>query len=372
MRIAMLCHNYVPHPGGLEIMVQNLARGLARNHEVVLVTSSWDGVRGASREDGFTVHRLGALHLIEDLGIPYPVPLGPGLADALAAMKSAELVHVHGALYASSILGALLARRRRVPLLLTEHVGFVQYRRRAVNAVEDLAWSLIGNGIVAGADAVTTYNARVQEWLAARFPRTPVRYIGNGVDFHSFRPRAGDERRALRESFGLPQDKTLVLYAGRASEKKNIDLVLRIPRDAFHLVVCGWKRDLREPGLTDLGVLPHARMPDLFGCVDMMVHASVGEGLPLAVQEGIASGLPLVLLWDHGYRGWIDPQSVARCDSLDEIGPRVRALAVDAAQRSELGRRARRWAESTWSWEATVDAYDALYRQAIAGRIDHA
>ncbi len=196
--------------------------------------------------------------------------------------------------------------------------------------------------------------------------------MGNGVDVAAFRPRALEERARLRESFGLPPDKILVLYAARASEKKNLDFVLRIPRDGFHLVVCGWPRGLREDNLTDLGFLPHARMPDLFGCVDLMVHASSGEGLPLAVQEGISSGVPLVLLWDEGYAGWISADAVAVCRSLDELGRNLKALTAAPERRAELARRARAWAESSWSWEATVDGYEALYREALSRRAAHA
>ena len=76
-KIAMFVSNYIPHPGGLEVMVWNLARGLARRHEVVLVTSAYDGVHGISSEDGMTVHRLPAVHLTERFGVPYPVPAGP-------------------------------------------------------------------------------------------------------------------------------------------------------------------------------------------------------------------------------------------------------------------------------------------------------
>ena len=67
-KVAMFVSNYIPHPGGLEVMVWNLARGLARRHEVVLVTSAYDGVHGVSREDGMTVHRLPAIHLTERFG----------------------------------------------------------------------------------------------------------------------------------------------------------------------------------------------------------------------------------------------------------------------------------------------------------------
>ena len=90
MKIAMFVSNYLPHPGGLEVMVWNLARGLARRHDVVLVTSAYDGVHGVSEEDGMTVHRLPAVHLTERFGVPYPVPVGPGLRAALRDVRERD------------------------------------------------------------------------------------------------------------------------------------------------------------------------------------------------------------------------------------------------------------------------------------------
>jgi D-inositol-3-phosphate glycosyltransferase len=206
-----------------------------------------------------------------------------------------------------------------------------------------------------------TYNSRVQRWLQTRYAGKDVRFIGNGVDTVSFRPRSPADRTRLRRSFGLPDDRPLVLFAARASEKKNLDDVLEITRDEFHLVVCGAERGLKRDGLTDLGVVPYARMAELFGCVDAMVHASTGEGFPLAVQEALAAGVPLALLWDPGYAGSLDRSVVAACDTIDALGPAVRALATDDVLRARLSRAGRAWTESEWSWDATVAAYEQLY-----------
>jgi hypothetical protein len=43
------------------------------------------------------------------MGIPYPIPIGGGLRDAMRSLTSADLLHAHGALYATSIHAA--ARR---------------------------------------------------------------------------------------------------------------------------------------------------------------------------------------------------------------------------------------------------------------------
>jgi len=371
MRIALFCHNYTPHPGGLEVMVQNLARGLARAHEVVLISSGWEGARGESVEDGVTVRRLPALHLTERFGVPYPVPLGPGLRSALQAVASADVLHAHGALYASTILAALISRRTGKPMVLTEHVGFVAYRRALLNAVQRAAWRAIGDRIVGRASLVTALNVRVHRWLGDRFPGVDVRYVGNGVDNALFRPRTAEERAAIRRRFGLPAGELLTLFVARASEKKNLDAVLDITRQDHHLVVCGARRDLRSPGLTDLGLVPYARMPELFGCVDLMVHASAGEGLPLAVQEAMASGLPVALLWDEGYAGWISREAVLACESLADLDAAVRRLTTSAETRAALSARARAWAEHKWSWTETVAQYEALYTEVLP-RMDEA
>ena len=368
-RVAMFVSNYLPHPGGLEVMVWNLARGLARRHDVVLITSEYGGVRGVSREDGMTVHRLPATHVTERFGVPYPLPTGPGLRAALRDAEGADVVHAHGALYAQSILARRLATRLGAPFVLTEHVGFVGYSSALVNAVQRMAWRTIGFPLVRGADAVVTYNARVHAELGRDSGRS-IDFAGNGVEVERFRPRSAEERRATRRAFGLPEDALLALFAARDSEKKNLDVLLRAKRAGYTLVVCGWERNLSGASLVDLGVVPYPRMADLFASVDIMVHPASGEGFPLAVQEAVASGLPVVLLWDEGYARWMPRDVVAACDSVDDVVSRLAALAADPAARVCLSRRAREWAQEHWSWDGTVAAYDEIYDRVLTGHAD--
>ena len=150
--------------------------------------------------------------------------------------------------------------------------------------------------------------------------------------------------------------------------RKNLPAVLAIPRLGFDLVLCGERSAVRGEHLIDLGFLRHEDMPRLYGCVDLLVHAAVDEGFPLAVQEAMACGLPVALLWDPGYGAALEPDAVAASDSLSQLAGTVAALVRDPEERARLGRRARAHAERHWSWAAAAGAYLDLYREAMAAR----
>lgn len=362
MRIGIVTHNYPPHLGGLETIARELVRGFARRHEVVVVTTAWGDRSGVAEEDGATVHRLPAWHGAEARGVPYAMPLGPGMLRAAAALRSCEVLHAHGSLYATTVL-ALMARRRRRPLFVTEHVGFVPYASAALNGLQRLAWALVGVPIVRRSARVIAYNARVRDWLAARFGEDSVAFIVNGVDSVTFRPRDRADRQAARVRLGLPADDVLALFVGRAAGKKNLDAVLELPDRRYQLVVCGAQRTLR-PDVLNLGAVPYAGMPDVFAAADFLIHAATGEGFPVTVQEAMASGLPVVLLWDDGYAGSVDRDALIAAESLEELALAANQLAASPALRDDWRCRSRAFAERNWRWDVAVERHLALFEAA--------
>src|SRR5258708_1573909 len=287
MGIGIATHNYPPHLGGLETIARELARGFARRHDVIVVSTAWHGKNGVTSEEGATVHRLPAWHGAEKRGVPYALPLGPGVLRAVTALRSCDVLHAHGSLYATTIL-ALLARRRQTPLFITEHVGFVPYSSSTLNALQRLAWTVIGGPAVGRATKVIAYNSRVRDSLAARFGDRWVALVTNGVDTETFRPPSPAEQRAARGRLGLPLTGILALFVGRDAPKKNLDCVLRFSAGGYRLVVCGAERSTLPAEVLNLGALSHDTMPDVFAAADFLLHAATGEGFPVTVQEAMA------------------------------------------------------------------------------------
>jgi D-inositol-3-phosphate glycosyltransferase len=363
MRIGVVTHNYPPHLGGLETIVRELALGYARQHEVTVVSTAWNGRTGVAYENGAKVYRLPAWHGAEKRGVPYAMPIGPGIRRAIAALRSCDVLHAHGSLYATTVL-ALMARRRGVPVFITEHVGFVPYSSTVLNAIQRLAWSLIGAPVLHRSSKVIAYNSRVRNWLAERFREEHVAFITNGVDSLTLRPRSPAERQSARLRLGLPENDVLGLFVGRDAHKKNLEAVLEFPAHSYRLVVCGAQRTLRQ-GVLNLGAVPHDLMPDVFAAADFLLHAATGEGFPVTVQEAMASGLPVVLLWDDGYAGSVDRDAVLAVDSLPELALAADHLATRAALRDEWRARSRAFAERHWSWDVAVARHLALFREAV-------
>jgi glycosyltransferase involved in cell wall biosynthesis len=273
-------------------------------------------------------------------------------------VRNSDVVHAHGSLYATTVL-ANTARRPAAPLFVTEHVGFVPYSSSILNAVQSLAWRLIGDRIARRATRIVAYNSRVHEWLRNRFGSKSV-FIPNGVDVSRFVPATPDRQASARARLGIDSGNPVALFVGRAAQKKNLDVILRLPRRDYRLAVCGAGRQVPDD-VINLGAIPHTRMPDVFAACDFLIHPAVGEGFPVTIQEAMASGLPVIVLWDEGYGGSLDAEVVLALQSLNELGPAIDRLVTSPAQRTRFAELSREFATAHWSWESTVAIYLRMF-----------
>ena len=365
LRIGVVTHNYPPHLGGLEAIAHQLTRGFARQHDVTVVTTGWDGQSGVTTEDGATVHRLPAWHGAERRGVPYAMPLGPGARKAFEALRSCDVLHAHGSLYSTTLL-ALLARRRDVPLFITEHVGFVPY---LVADPERAAATCLG--VDRGAGHASQQHGRRVQLPRARLACRAVRQTRGRVSSRTvstptrFGPRSVLERQQARARLGLPAERGAgSVCRSRRAEEESRRRAAASTRRSYRLVVCGARRDAvgRRAGPRRRAVRVHA------GCVRrrrLSLHAATGEGFPVTMQEAMASGLPVTLLWDNGYAGSVDRDALVAVDSLDELGA---SRGQSSRSLPSVERRSatvsREFALRNWSWDSTVEHYLDLFRTA--------
>jgi D-inositol-3-phosphate glycosyltransferase len=382
MRIVSISHYALPHVGGLEAVVDALATGLARRGHDVTAISSTAGLRdglGVARSSlpEYRMIYVPALNRFFEarLGVPYPL-FSPSLVPVLRReIARADVVHVHGFLFQSSLVAQALARRapNRPVVVLTEHVGHVPYESRVLDRIEAAAIGTLGKWSARSSDAIVVYNRRVEELIAQLSPSARLRWIDNGVDTEFFRPPSESERVRLRKEFGW-DERPRVLFGGRAVAKKGFDVALESARragGAFRLAVVGtFRPPAGAPNVELLGLLSRERMAEALRAADALVAPARGEGLPITILEALASGLPTVGSDDPGYSA-----------ALADFGAAVRLMPVDAAAMeralvevvSDPSARAAAEAgvelvKSRFSVEACVSEHERLYRELLDAR----
>jgi D-inositol-3-phosphate glycosyltransferase len=364
VRVLLVSANFRPSVGGIERFVEVLAHGLAhRGHPVTVVACGTDGGAREESDGGVEIVRLPATDVLDSrLNVPYPLP-EPVTATRtlLRLLANADVVHPQDAIYATSTLALTLARRRRVPSVLTQHVAFVPQGNGALDAAQHAAIATLGRAARL-ATAVVSYNPSVAAWAEATWGLEHVGVLPPGVPEA---PRV--DRGEVRRSFGLPEDRFLALFAGRDVPKKRLGLFLTAQDPAYDLVAVTDRDPEEAPvGARILPFLEPDRFRELLAAVDAFVLPSEAEGFPLALQEALVTGLPCVVTRGPGYDHYLrDGEWLPVDPSPAAIREALAALAGDPARRDELAERARAAGEREFGVAAFVAAYEQAYEDVL-------
>ncbi|MFT6399648.1 MAG: glycosyltransferase involved in cell wall biosynthesis [Bradymonadia bacterium] len=345
--------------GGLERVVEQLA-----------ITSRGFGVKTtvfAYSEDGelrqaFNERGIDSVFLPTRSGIRWD--LGLRLAKEIEQRKI-DVLHSHH--LGPYLYGAVAATMARVAHVTTEHSreAYDHVRRR-----------LLGRSMSKMARVVTV-SRELADWRVENFGCDPE-VILNGVTV----PRLDPSARAMARKHFAEPDEFIIGCVARFSAEKDHSTLLHAFRKVVdaepraRLVLIGWGPEeerlgalIRTLGLEDR-VTNLGRRDDVEVLVhgfDVVTLSSVREGLPLALLEGMAVGVPAVgtevgeieRLVEGGC-GIVVPPS-----NPDELAQAYLVYATDSHRRLQDGQNARRRVEERYSAVAMTGAYVRLYREAV-------
>jgi glycosyltransferase involved in cell wall biosynthesis/predicted metal-dependent phosphoesterase TrpH len=366
-----------------------LSRSDSDRPRVALVTDGLGGMHGVThtiqqiRERGvrgFDVEVIGTdadldrrLTAVAEVDIPfYPglkigVPSLPAVVDALAEGRY-DLIHLASP-GPAGIAAWMLGRVLDVPMVGSYHTELAAYTglRTGQAQLEAVATVLLA-AFYGACDLVLSPSPATDDRLRGLgLPPEHVARWTRGVDTTRFDP-------GLRTP-GLFRGELNVLYAGRLSTEKGVDLMV----DAFlaarrqdprlHLVLAGGgpeeehlRRRLGEHA-TFLGWLTGEDLPRAYASADMFLFASRTDTYGQVIVEAQASGLPVVAVAEGGPATLIEHGETGLLAAPDSriLAAELLRLAGSSLLRERISQAAQ-LAVGGITWEAALDQLAAAYQ----------
>lgn len=387
-RLALMCPLSPPLFSGAAAAAFRIGSGLvARGWEVTVLACRTPGQAERETIDGCEVRRLPGGRLDPGQRLSALAKLRFSLSSARHVRQARQ--HYDAVLYFGAgrvALPSILAcRRLRLPVVirpthLADDSPSALRRRPFGRAVADT---------LARAQGFVAISPRLQQSIDAdpAWSRRPCALIPNAVDTARFTPASDEERAALRRRLGWTREERVVIFVGVLSPEKGVGDLLDAwerldaePRTNTRLVLAGGDlgrasnvelalRATRIDGVQVAGQLHPEEVLDRLRAADHFVFPTRGEGLPNALLEAMACGLPCVASRLEGINDYlIEEGERGRLFPIGDAAALTRALEAtlsDGEAAREQGRRARAWIEENASLAKVAGAYDAFLTSVI-------
>lgn len=266
-------------------------------------------------------------------------------------------IHCHSP--AGGVLARLTAHQRRIAVIYTAH-GFHFYKGAPL--INWLLYYPVEKLLSYWTDVLVTIN-REDYQLAKRSMKAGKVYFipGIGIDTAKFRKPSGaeaqalldKERKKIRARYGIPEDAVLFLSVGELSRRKNHQAVIAAlaaaGRTNLYYLICGQgklreelKRQAKKLGIADRVIMPGflQDVVGLYRSADIFVFPSLQEGMPAALMEAMAAGMPCVVSDIRGNRELIDRRGGIKfpVSDLGRLKDAILYFADHSSERDVCGR----------------------------------
>ena len=358
---------------GAEAVILNLSRTLNEQGHTSLL-----GIFSNSSNPNLQLHERALAEGIESHLISCHGQIDrtvPAAIRALAASTGSDLIHAHG--YKADVYAYLSMRGSSTPLVSTCHNWLDDSRLVRI-------YGIIDRSVLRRYKAVIAVSAEVKHRLIdSGVSPTNIYLIRNGIDLRPFKAAVSSLRGPE-----VAQGTLLVGWVGRLSREKGPDLFLRaagklhaeFPDARFILIGEGPDRAELEQLIKQLGIGAavqlqglRADMPAVYASFDMLVSSSRREGLPMAILEGMASGLPWVAtsvgdvptVVRDGQNGILIPP-----ENVDILANSMARMMQSPKERARMGAAARHLIVSEFSAERMAADYLRVYTSATTHSVN--
>jgi glycosyltransferase involved in cell wall biosynthesis len=295
-----------------------------------------------------------------------------------------DVVHTHNAL--PGVMGRIAGGLARVPCVVhTWHSWPARLRRPphirvGFQALEPVATALADAVLFLNPDDMAVWS-RIKGVATAK-----ARLIGNGINVREFQGRVSpDARRRLRAELGIPDDAYVVVKVARMEHPRKghvffLEGVQRfVPRTRRNVVVLLVGLGDGEPAIRAaverLGLQQIVRftgyrqdVPDVLAAADLSVLTSPFEGVPRALMESMALGIPVLGTDVPGTRMLVrsgESGLLVRHGDVEQLAEGLRLLCEDPALAASLARQGKVRVEASFNEPEVAERVLRVYEHVL-------
>ena len=192
-----------------------------------------------------------------------------------------------------------------------------------------------------------------QSWIKRGFEPDKLKILPRGLDTELFHPTRRNP--AFFEKFGATNGQVRLLYVGRVSREKDLDLLgeaFRRLRDeglSIQLFIVGhgpYSKELSKalPEAVFTGYLTGSDLAAAYASADIFVFPSTTDTFGNVIIEAQASGVPVIVSDSGGPKELVENERnglITKSHDLEDLTRAIRELVVDSSRRKEMGVHAR-------------------------------
>ena len=293
-----------------------------------------------------------------------------------------DVVHTHSS--KAGIIGRYAARAAGVPVVVhTVHgQAFHPYQGKLKNRLFILLETLAAgkcDRIYAVAQAM------IDQCVAANVaPAEKYAVVYSGMETADFANSVRDHE--LRNRLGIPENARVIATVARLFQQKGYEYVIPAAEKvlqsypAAHFLFIGdgpmydqLQADLRAKGIADhfhfAGLIPPGEVCRYLAQADMLWHLSLHEGLPRAVVQALASGIPAIGFALDGTPEVIfegETGCLTAAEDVDAVAEKALQLLNDPERAAAMGAAGKKMVLEKFDWRKMSDILEQEYLRLLA------
>lgn len=318
MRIAIFSETYLPDVNGVATHIKTVKDGLeSLGHDVLIVKADAQSRKNYIEKSVMHCPAVTAKRLY-NYSIASPVSL-----KRLIMLKrwNPDIIHIQNE-FGIGLSGALIAKTLHIPLVYTLHTMYDDYIYYIANKTFAPFVTSVSHkyckSLAKKASALTGASKKIEGYFRKCGVTKDVNIIPNAVELNIFEKEKINiiKVNELKKKYNITDDLTVACFCGRLGKEKSIDVLLEYwaktvkGNDKLRLFIFGDGPDKEqliqmsdELGIKNqvffTGKVDHVDMPVFYAACTIYITTSLSENYSISMLEAMASGLPIVHLYDE-------------------------------------------------------------------------